>query len=157
MKKLSRTVLDFFHNQGCVIVSTFDADKGIHAACKGVVEIDAQGHVYLFDLYRGVTYDNLKKNDHISISAVDEHRFLGYCLKGKARVIGLDKVNAHILRLWEDRISQRLTRRVIRNLREDKGHPSHPEAMLPRPEYLIVMDVREVIDLRPAHLQKTRE
>ncbi|MFA4842614.1 MAG: hypothetical protein WC658_02110 [Candidatus Omnitrophota bacterium] len=43
--------------------------------------------VYLFDLYHGQTYNNLKKNSGASITAVDEHRFKGYCLKGRAKLM----------------------------------------------------------------------
>lgn len=153
MKRLSAGIVNFFQNQGYVVVSTIDRDGGLHNACKGIVDIKSNGRIYLFDLYKGKTFENLESNPHISITAVDEHKFAGYCLKGKARIITGEKISPQIMKAWEDRIASRLTRRVIRNIHEGKGHPRHPEALLPRPEYLIVMDTEGAIDLTPGHLK----
>lgn len=153
MAELSRELVQFLEDQGCVIVSTID-DKGFaHSACKGIVKIDQEGNVYLFDLYQGRTYDNLEKNPRISITAFDEHRFIGYCLKGKAGIVKKDVLEPEIIKAWEDRITSRLTRRVLKNLREEKGHPAHPEVLLPKPAYLILMKVSEIVDLAPHNLR----
>lgn len=154
MKRLTDGVIQFFHNQGFVIVSTLDADGSPHSACKGIVKINRTGRIYLLDLYRGRTYENLKRNPSISITAVDEHKFVGYCLKGKAKVIPEVNFRSEVIMTWEDRITSRITRRVLKNIREEKGHPRHPEALLPRPQYLIIMDVEEIIDLTPHHLKQ---
>ena len=156
MKKLSKHITDFFHAQGCVIVSTVDAGGMIHAACKGVVEIAPNGRVYLLDLYQARTFKNLQRNPHLSISGIDEHDFAGYCLKGTAKIVDKAGIAPRILKAWEDRITRRLTRRIIKNLREEKGHPSHPEASLPPPQYLIELQVEEVVDLNPRHMRKDR-
>jgi predicted pyridoxine 5'-phosphate oxidase superfamily flavin-nucleotide-binding protein len=153
MKRLADDIINFFQSQGYVIVSTIDKNGSLHNACKGIVDIKSNGRIYLLDLYKGKTFQNLKNNRHISISAVDEHKFIGYCLKGKARIITGEEINPQIIKSWEERITSRLTRRVIRNIHEEKGHPRHPEALLPKPEYLIVMDAEEVIDLTPHHLK----
>ena len=153
MKRLSSEIVQFLHNQGYVIVATIDADQSPHSACKGIVDIDHSGRIYLLDLYRQKTYENLRRNPNISITAVDEHKFKGYCLKGKAKTLTEDKLKAQLIKVWEDRIASRLTQRVLKNLREEKGHPRHPEALLPNPEYLIVMEVEEIIDLTPHHLK----
>ena len=153
MKRLADDIINFFQSQGYVIVSTIDKNGSLHNACKGIVDIKSNGRIYLLDLYKGKTFENLKNNRHISISAVDEHKFIGYCLKGKVRIITGEEINPQIIKAWEERITSRLTRRVIRNIHEEKGHPRHPEALLPKPEYLIVMDAEEAIDLTPHHLK----
>jgi len=153
MKRLSREIVSFFSNQGCVIVSTIDAEGSAHSSCKGLVKISQSGRVYLLDLYRAKTYANLKRNRHISITAIDEYRFSGFCLKGKAKALQEGQLHSGIIRAWEARITSRLTQRLLRNIRGEKGHPRHPEALLPKPEYLIVMDVEEVVDLTPQHLK----
>ena len=63
-------------------------------------------------------------------------------------------INSKLVRAWEDRITSRLTKRLLRNIHEEKGHPRHPEALLPKPEYLIVMEVEEIVDLTPHHLKE---
>jgi hypothetical protein len=93
------------------------------------------------------------RNPRISITAVDEHKFAGYCLKGKARLMSGSKVAARLIRAWEERITSRLTQRLLKNIREERIRSGHPEALLPKPEYLIVMDVDEVVDLTPQHIK----
>src|SRR3989338_336671 len=147
-------IVEFFHNQRFTIISSIDKEGYPHNACKGIVEIDKDGKVYLLDLYMAKTYENLKNNNRVSITAVDEHKFIGYCLKGKAKIIPRDKVDERILKLWENKINSRISHRLLKNLQGEKGHSSHPEALLPRPAYLIVVDVEEVIDLIPGHIRQ---
>lgn len=153
MKRLPDKLIHFFHNQGFVIVSTLDEDRSPHNACKGIVRINRNGLIYLLDLYRAKTYQNLKRNPHISITAVDEHKFVGYCLKGKARLIPEIKMRFQIIKAWEDKIISRISRRILKNIREERGHTRHPEELLPKPEYLIVIEVEEIVDLTPQRLK----
>jgi putative heme iron utilization protein len=153
MKKLSADIIRFLENQGFVIVSTIDGNGGVHNSCKGIVKINQKGEIYLFDLYLGRTYKNLKANPHISITAVDEHKFMGYCLKGKAKEMTEAKLIPQLIKSWDERVTSRLTRRLLKNIHEEKGHPRHPEILLPKPEYLIVMDVEDIIDLTPHPLK----
>jgi uncharacterized pyridoxamine 5'-phosphate oxidase family protein len=153
MKRLPDEIVRFFRDQGFVIVSTIDKRGAPHNSCKGIINISPAGKVYLLDVYLKDTYNNLKTNPNISITAVNEHKFKGYCLKGKARLINRDSLSPQIKKSWEARIAGRITQRLIKNLREEKGHPRHPEALLPRPEYMIVMEVTDVVDLTPHNLK----
>ncbi|MFA6350209.1 MAG: pyridoxamine 5'-phosphate oxidase family protein [Candidatus Omnitrophota bacterium] len=153
MVKLPSDVLDFFQKQGFVIVITRDLGGSLHCSCKGIVRITPEGKIYLLDVYKEHTYENLKNDDNISIAAVDEHRFKGYCLKGNANIVAACDLDKEINAAWEERISGRITQRVLKNLREEKGHPRHPEASFPKPQYLIVMDVNQIVDLTPRHLK----
>jgi hypothetical protein len=101
------------------------------------------------DLYIHRTFRNLRRNQNISITAVDEHGFAGYCLKGKARILKEDELEPGLIKAWEEKIASRITQRVIRNIKGEKGHPSHPEASLPKPKYVIRMEIQEVVDLTP--------
>lgn len=152
-KRLSEQIIQFFHRQGCVIVSTIDKNGFAHNACKGIVEINPNGRVYLLDLYRRKTYENLRRNPHISITAFDEHKFVGYCLKGVVKLFSEEELPADILKAWEERVTSRIAQRLLRNIREERGHPRHPETLLPKPEYMIAMEVREAVSLTPSHLK----
>ena len=151
---ITADIVQFFHNQRFTIIGTIDENGYPHSSCKGIVEIDTRGHVYLLDLYTAKTYENLKKNPHINITGVDEHKFAGYCLKGKARIVPRNKVSKRILKLWDDKITSRISHRLLKNIQGEKGHAAHPEALLPGPAYLIEVDVSEVIDLSPAHIKR---
>ena len=150
---LSADIVHFFQSQGFLIVTTVDSKGYPHNSCKGIVDIKPDGKIYLLDVYHGKTYENLKLNPLISVTAVNEHKFNGFCLKGRARILNSTEMDADIHKAWEDKITSRLTQRLLKNLKEEKGHPAHPEAMLPQPKYLIVMDVEEIVDLTPGHLK----
>ncbi len=154
MKILSDEIAKFFRKQNFVVVSTVDRYTGApHSACKGIVNIDDNGRIYLMDLYRNRTHANLKHNPRISITAVDEHKFKGWCLEGKGRIMTGKRLMPDLVKAWEARIATRIARRVIKNMREEKGHKRHPESQLPQPEYMIVMNVESVINLSPGHVK----
>ena len=153
MMELNEEVIRFLQNQSFVIISTVDGKGRPHTACKGIVEINSKGEVYLLDLYLANTYRNLKKDPYLSITAVDEHRFCGYCLKGKARIINQEDISPEIMKAWEDKVTSRITQRVLKNILDKKGHPEHPEAAFPKPKYMIVVEIDSIEDLTPRHLK----
>ena len=154
MKHLSDEVIQFFHRQAFTVVSTIDRKHRVHNSCKGIINIQPNGRIYLLDLYLAKTFANLKRNPNISLTAVDEHKFKGFCLKGKAKIVKTDKLSSRIIDAWEKKLANRITKRIVRNLSGEKGHPRHPEARFPKPRYLIVMETEEIVDLTPRHLKK---
>jgi len=52
---------------------------------------------------------------------VDEHKFIGYCFKGKARIIKDEIISQELIKAWEDKIISRLTKRLLKNLTQDRG------------------------------------
>lgn len=154
MKQISEVIIDFLRTQDFVIVSSIDKNGFPHNSCKAIVKIDPAGEIYLVDVYFGVTGENIERNQYASISAVDEHKFVGYCLKGKARKMQDDSISQEIIKTWEDNITSRLAKRLLRNLAQEHGQGHHPEASLPRPKHLIVLDVEEIVNLAPLHLRR---
>ncbi|MDO8489426.1 MAG: pyridoxamine 5'-phosphate oxidase family protein [Candidatus Omnitrophota bacterium] len=153
MKKISAKIADFLHSQSFVVISSLDKDGFPHTSCKDIVKIDPEGRVYLVDVYHGVTAENIGRNPKASISAVDEHKFIGYCLKGKAKFMPED-ISLEIIKTWEDKITSRLAKRLLKNLAGAKGHEHHPEASLPSPKHIILIEVEEIVDLAPFNLTK---
>lgn len=154
MVKITSQITQLLLSQGCVIVTTIDLAGMPHSACKGIVRIEPEGRVYLLDLYRAKTHANLKRNPHLSITVLDEHKFTGYCLKGRGKIVKEKEINPELIKAWEDRVTSRITQRVLKNITDKKGHPLHPEALLPKPQYLIVMEVCAIVDLTPHHLRR---
>lgn len=153
MTALTDEIIRFFEKQRFTVISTIDRKSGApHNSCKGIVKINKNGKVYLLDLYKWRTYANLKKNPHISVTAVDEHKFKGWCLKGRAKIVPGSELAPDIIKAWEARIAARITHRLLKNIREEKGHHRHPESQLPKPEYMIEMEVEEIVDLIPGHV-----
>ncbi len=153
MKEIPDNVIQLLKERGYVIVSTLDNNGGIHCSAKGVVEVKKKGEVYLIDLYKQITYNNLKRNPTISITAIDEHQFIGFTLKGKANIVKRDKIENESIKQWEQKIVERISKRVIKNVKRDRGSIKHPESRFPQPEYLIEMTVAQIIDLTPSHLK----
>jgi uncharacterized pyridoxamine 5'-phosphate oxidase family protein len=155
MSKISPEVINFLNNQGFVVVSTIDSQGSINSSAKGIVKVEEEGKVYLIDLYRASTFSNLRNNPTVTITAIDERRFKGYSLKGKAQIVESKDLHENILKEWEDKVVSRISKRLISNIQEDKKASHHPEARLPEAKYLIVMSVEQVIDLTPAHLKRS--
>lgn len=151
--KIPAEVIGFFERQNFVIVSSLDKDGSIHNACKEIVRIEQEGRIYLLDLYLQKTYRNLNADPRISVTAVDEHSFTGYSLRGRARIFAREEADPDIVREWERKMSARISQRLVSNVRGEKGRHGHPEAKLPQPRYIIMMEVREIIDLTPEHLK----
>lgn len=156
MKGLTDQITHFFGNQSYVIVTTIDHRGLPHSSCKGIVEIKKEGRIYLLDLYKARTYQNLQGNANISITAVDEHRFEGYCLKGRAKIIAGELLSLETIKAWEEKIAGRITKRMIHNIRDDKAATRHSEALLPRPQYLIMTQVEEIVDLIPDNVRRAK-
>ena len=154
MEQIPSLVVDFFSTQGFVIVSSIDKNGFPHISCKDIIKIDARGEVYLIDVHHGLTVENIRRNPQVSISAVDEPKFMGYCLKGRAVVIPEHKINQDFIQAWEDNITSRLSKRLLYNLAQDKPRGHHPEAKLPRPKHLIIITVEKIVDLTPGYLRK---
>ncbi|MCF7908466.1 MAG: pyridoxamine 5'-phosphate oxidase family protein [Candidatus Omnitrophica bacterium] len=154
MEKLSDSIINFFHNQDFVIVSTLDQNNKIHSSAKGIVGVD-HSRVYLIDLYEAKTFSNLEKNPTITITAIDEHQFIGFALKGLAYMVERKNVKEAVIKKWEKRLIDRMSKRVVKNIQKDKGSSLHPESRFPKFKYLIEMKVGEVIDLTPSHLKKS--
>ncbi|MBU4377376.1 MAG: pyridoxamine 5'-phosphate oxidase family protein [Candidatus Omnitrophica bacterium] len=155
MKALPPEIVQFFRRQPFVIVSTVDSDNTPHNSCKGIVDIDEKGTVYILDLYRKNTLANLKRNPNISITAVDEHKFVGYCLKGIAAIVDKKLLTPRIIKAWEKRLAGRITHRLLKNIKDEsvKGHTRHPESLFPKPEYMISVKVSEIVSLTPSHIK----
>ena len=144
MKQIPALIIDFLHTHDFVVVSSIDKNGFPHSSCKAIVKIDPAGEIYLIDVYFGVTSKNIELNPQISISAVDEHKFIGYCLKGKASKMPDNFISHEIIKTWEDNITSRLAKRLLKNLAQDQGRGHHPEASLPRPKHLIILKVEEL-------------
>lgn len=157
MKKLLSKIIYFFHKQEFVIVSTLDSRGGIHCSAKGIVGIEEEGKIYIIDLYKAQTLANLKNNPVVTITAVDVSSFEGYSLKGIAKIVDRVQIKEHIIKKWEERVINRISGRVVKDIKKDKRSLIHPEACFPRPEYMIEMEVQEIVDLRPAHLTQRME
>ena len=152
MKQLNDEITLFFQAQGCVILSSIDINGFPHSSCKDIVKITKEGRLYLLDAYQGVSFKNLKQNPAASVTAFDEHKFVGYCLKGNAEVLSSADLTKEVKESWEARITSRVTQRLLKNIKSEKPQSRHHEVYLPEPKNVIMLEVEEIIDLKPRNL-----
>ena len=154
MQELSEEIINFLQRQGVVIISTLDSQGRIHCSAKGIVSIEKEGKIYVIDLYCGKTFNNLSQNPTTSITAIDERRFVGYTLQGKARIVEKKDFDTALIKTWEEKVVARISKRLIKNVQEGKGSVRHPEAHLPPVQHLIALEVESIVDLTPAHIKE---
>ena len=152
---LNDEVIKLFSKQSAIIISTIDAQKRIHCSVKGLVGIEKEGKVFIIDLYTGTTYRNLLKHRMVSLTAVDEERFMGFTLQGKAKIVSRQEIKEHVVQEWENRVIQRVSKRMISSIQRGVTTKKHFEAHLPKhPRHLIEVDVENIIDLSPPSAHK---
>jgi len=150
MTNLSKAVVNFLNKQNFVIVSSIDNYGFPHTSCKGLVDVSGNNNIYIFDSYKGNTYSNIKRNPYVSVTAVDEEKFQGYCIKGQAEIISIDKADSAIIKKWDDKLLSRISKRIVKHIKRDKRSLYHPEANMPIPEYIIFVKAKKVISLIPS-------
>ncbi|MDD3375462.1 MAG: pyridoxamine 5'-phosphate oxidase family protein [Candidatus Omnitrophica bacterium] len=155
--KLSKEIIDFFEKNHAVVVSTIDQKGAIHCSVKGLVGIGKTNKLFLTDLYLYRTFQNLKKNPVISVTALDEQRFKGYTLQGKAKIIQRSEIKKDIFNEWESRVVQRITKRIQKSVSTGSKSKKQFEAHLPiEPKYFIEVKIDNVIDLAPPSKNKVK-
>jgi general stress protein 26 len=156
MQRLPEEVSSFLKKQGFVIVSTLTKDGRIHCAAKGIVGVEEEGKLFIFDLYQGSTYDNLQNNRAVSVTAVNEETFQGWTLQGTAKIVPREQIPDGHLAQWQQQVIRRITDRLIKRVRQEKtGVQQAFEAHLPEsPRYLIEIDVSHIVNLLPPDVRK---
>ncbi|MFH1459012.1 MAG: pyridoxamine 5'-phosphate oxidase family protein [Candidatus Omnitrophota bacterium] len=154
--KLSQAHQAFFKKQNDVIVCSLTSNSEIHCSVKNIIHIDAQGAIYLVDLYQIRTFANLKENPTVSITAIDEHLFIGYTIQGQAEIIEKNNIPDEILDKWEEKVTQKISKRFVHNLQNAKQAMHHPESAFPQPKCIIKINVDNIIDLTPEHLKNSK-
>ena len=155
--KIPESVIHFFQRQPFVFVATI-ADDGVpNVVPKGICHIDGAGTVYVVDLYRGRTKENLTGIPEMTIAAVDERLYAGFQLKGTATWIPVEEETEHRehLEAWKKKVSERITSRIIENV-QTQYRTQHHEAHFPEPEGIIKLTVEQIVNLAE-HREKQRK
>ncbi|MCQ9207349.1 MAG: pyridoxamine 5'-phosphate oxidase family protein [Omnitrophica bacterium] len=148
----TKSLLDAQHVS---VVSSINAGGTIHTSAKGIMETHSKGKILLLDLYKGVTYKNIKRHPHVTLTVIDEKRFKGYSIRGKAKIIKENALPKSKVTMWQEKLAKRIARRVISHVKEEiPGNEGIPEARFPFPKYIIEISVERIIDLTPHKLKQ---
>ena len=131
-------------------MATHDEKGAIHTSAKGLLKLDAEGKIFLLDLYKGRTCRNIKKNPNVTLTFIDDRKFAGYAIMGKARIRRENAVPESTLKEWEKHISKRMARRIVSHVKQPQGVSDWiPEASFPAPKHVIEVKTERVVDLAP--------
>lgn len=146
----AKSLLDAQH---IAVVSSINAGGTIHTSAKGIMEAHPKGKILLLDLYKGTTCKNIKRHSHVTLTVIDEKRFKGYSIRGKARIIKENAIPKSKITAWQEKLARRIARRVISHVKEEiPGSEGIPEARFPFPKYMIEVSVDAIVDLTPRKL-----
>ena len=148
MKVIPSVIAYFLKRQHFVAVTTMDKNGFPHNSCKGLVKIKGD-EIFLLDLYKTHTYNNLRQCKKVGVTAIDASSFKGYTIKGYAKIVSIKKAHNELLSLWEENIMRRMSHRVLSHVKKDLPSKYHPEVLLPHPQYIIVVKAKKIIDLVP--------
>jgi general stress protein 26 len=150
MPDIDPRIKQLLDKQHFIIVSSLDERSAIHTSAKGILEVDPKGKIFVLDLYKGQTYENIGRNPHVTLTSVDEPGFRGFSIKGRAKIIKEDALPKNKLAIWHEKLAKRIARRVIRHVKEElPGREGIPEAGFPFPKYIIEVTVDAIVDLAP--------
>jgi len=151
----SSDLMDFLKDHHTAVVSTLDDNGCVHTSIKGITGIDVAGRLFVVDLYKKLTYENISKRSCVTVTVFDHDRFLGWSLQGRGKVVEREGMTAELHADWEDRIVSRISERLIGNLRSAFGGKANYEAQLPHQlQYVIEVDVEKIVDLRPTCIKE---
>ena len=148
-------LMDFLKDRHTAVVATLDDGGCVHTAVKGIVGVEAAGRLYVVDLYKRETFHNITRRPCVTVTVFDEERFLGWSLQGRGKVVERDAIANELHAEWEERIVNRISERLLANLRSAFGGRANYESQLPHaPQYVIEVDVERVVDLRPTCIKE---
>jgi len=138
--------------ENVAVVGTVNSRGLPNLSLKGVVRVDPDGHIYFFDLFRGKTHANLKKNPSVAISVFNIHDFKGYQFQGRAEVIEASPLFDELAAHWAAKKRTLFTQRIVENVRRGFSH-GRSESHFPHPRYLVRVEVEKIHDLVPPALR----
>lgn len=158
MTVISDKVKTFLERQNFIILSSLRNDGSIHTSAKGLIKVDARGKIFILDIYKSVTYRNIKRNPTVTVTSVDERRFRGYSLEGRGKIVREGSLTKEVVGKWHDKLAKRIAKRIISHVKEAHlAQESIPEAAFPAPKFLIEVSVDRIVDLAPGTDRKKQE
>jgi general stress protein 26 len=135
-------------NLKVIYIATADEKGKPNSAPKMLVDIDKPNKVFYLDYQFTQSYSNIKKNNHVSVSFMDDRAFKGFRLTGTAEVIESGPEYELAQKRWEKRLISYEAERLIER---SKGHYSerNAESNLPKNFVIIKLNAEEASVVKP--------
>jgi len=112
-------------------VATVNPDNTPNTAPKLILKVDEK-HIYLVDCAIGKTFENLKKDQRVSLSFVDEESLKGYQINGLAEVLEANAITKALHKQLQEKEIALTVRRVVKGIHESKRHDDFEVGMSDR-------------------------
>ena len=138
-----------------VSVASCDGRKVPNSASKMLVEIAPPNCVYFLDYRITQTYLNVRENPQVSVSFMDDARFVGYRLTGACEVLEAGQEFDEIRRKWDRRLISYEADRILKRV---TGEYSAREAenVLPRDFVIMKLTAAEAAMIRPDRVLRAK-
>ncbi len=142
-------------NLKTVSVASLDGGGKPNSAHKMLIDVVPPDHVYFLDYPFTRTYANLKKNESVSLSYMDDLDFVGYKFNGPVEILESGNVYEDVKARWEARLLSHEAGRILARM---KGQYSAREAenALPKGYVIARLAVHEASVIRPSHIHRAK-
>jgi len=143
----TKEIKEFLINTEFVSIGTSDA-RGKPCVTPKLLIAFKDDFIYLADYVIGRTFQNLKVNPKISISAVDVNKLIHYQINGTAVIMNKGLEYDRIIGELKKKEISFTVERIINGVRREKKH-HYFEAAFPELFVVIKMKIKEVIKMTP--------
>jgi general stress protein 26 len=140
---MKKRAFNFLKKQSFVSLGTADLGGIPHVSPKLFLKTDSK-NIYLIDHLIGVSYDNIKKNPRVAVSAFNIEKARGYNFYGKAEVLKQGNDFKKLLSQWEQRQTSIAATEVIQSVRHQGSLMSYKFTLL-KPVHIYRIFVTKVI------------
>jgi len=102
---IPQDIREFIKSFSYGFLGTADLVGKPNISIKGIVDVD-KDRLYFFDLFKAKTRKNLEKNSRISFFVIDWDNFIGYQLKGRAKIMDKGEVLEKYMNIWEKALNE---------------------------------------------------
>jgi len=137
----------FFRHVQFVDVATCNKQCRPNNAPKYILKVEGD-KIYIADYVLGATWNNLKENPLVSLTAVDNDSLIGYQFNGEAVLLEKGREYDELKEEFQVKKVKSSVERIIKSVREEKPHHSF-ELVFPDRTGIIVVQIREIVDIGP--------
>ncbi len=145
---LTKKISDFLKDREFMHVATADKLGNPNGAPKFLLKIESN-YIYLVDYVMGKTYENIKVNPRVSISAVDYDTLNGYRINGSVETIERGPAFEALGEEIKLRKLQLSTQRVIQGVSRGKRHEQF-ELQLSDTVAVLKVRINEITEIVPS-------
>lgn len=142
---LTKKIAELLKEKEFIHVATSGHKNQPNAAPKFLLKIDAS-YIYLVDYSISRTWDNIKNNPSVSLSAMDTDTLTGYQINGPVEIIEKGDLYEELLNEFKQKEISLSAKRIVEGVAQGKTHKSF-EVALPEKVVFFKVKIDEVAEI----------